>query len=395
MGKNNYGMEDINVEVEDKKLSKFRGLLFSKIKPKNVIILESHPDISGNSLEVFEKLINENVNEQYKIYWVIKERKKYPQLKNKNVSFVPLLPKSFIEKIRKKIIMMSAKLIISENRVIRKENPKTVLIHLHHGTILKNVRGIFNLKEYDCILCPSYELIDLYTDVFNVSEDQIVVNGYPRSDLLFKNTNTLSNLGFDEFSKVVLWMPTFRQHKDRERIDSHQMLPYGIPIVYSEEELLQLNKFLSENKMLLIIKVHPAQDVSSVEWNNLSNITLLFNEDLDKQNIKLYEFIKDTDALLTDYSSIYYDYLLLNKPIALTIDDIKNYNIGFVYNDLNEYLIGEKIKDLPSLKRYLIDVKNEIDPLQEKRAMLNIKMNSKFQKSYTDDLFEKVLKKIL
>lgn len=376
-------------------MSRVKDFLFSIIKPKNIIILESHPDITGNSLEIFEKLLAEKVNEHYKIYWLIKERKKYPQLRNKNVSFIPLIPNGIIEKIRKKLIMMKANLIFSENRVIRKENSKTHLIHLHHGTILKNVKGIFNLKEYDFILCPSYELINLYMDVFNVKRNQIVVNGYPRNDLLFHHTNNLSKLGFDNFSKVVLWMPTFRQHKDQARIDSQNILPYGIPIIYSREDLINLNKFLINNDMLLVIKMHPAQDVSSINLENLSNINLLFNEDLDKKNIKLYEFIKDTDALITDYSSIYYDYLLLNKPIALTIDDLKDYKIGFVYNNLNEYLIGEKIHDFLSLEKYLLDVKNEIDPLKESRAILNIKMNIESQKSYTDDLYENVIKKIL
>lgn len=366
-----------------------------KVNPKNVIILESHPDLSGNSLEVFEKLIDEKINDRYKIYWIVKERKKYPQLNIKNVNFLPLRPKNIIEKIHKKLIMMSAKLIISENRVIQKENPKTVLLHLHHGTILKNVRGIFNLKEYDFILCPSHELIDLYIDVFNVNKNQIIVNGYPRNDLLFKETSTLNRLGLKGFSKVVLWMPTFRQHKDQKRIDSKNSLPYGIPIIYLEENLLQLNNFLLEHNILLVIKVHPAQDVSNIEKKKLSNILLLFNENLDEHNIKLYEFIKDTDALITDYSSIYYDYLLLNKPIAVTTDDMEGYEIGFVYSNLDEYLVGAKVKDFSSLEKYLLEIVHKIDLLKDARVILNSKMNVKFNRSYTDDLYESLIKKIL
>ena len=55
------------------------------------------------------------------------------------------------------------------------------------------------------------------------------------------------------------------------------------------------------------------------------------DEYLKEKEIKLNQILSATDALITDYSSIYYDYLLTDKPIGLTINDIDEFKMSILY----------------------------------------------------------------
>ena len=84
-----------------------------------------------------------------------------------------------------------------------------------------------------------------------------------------------------------------------------------------------------------------------------------------------------TDALVTDYSSVYYDYLLTDKPIGLTVDDIDTYikARGFVYEDPKEVLKGVYIKSTDELLSFFSDVKNENDKYLNERTEIKNKIH--------------------
>ena len=108
-----------------------------------------------------------------------------------------------------------------------------------------------------------------------------------------------------------------------------------------------MNDVLKKHNILLVLKPHPAQDLSVIKTENLSNFVIFTNEDLNKNNISLYEFLGQTDALITDYSSVYYDYLLTDKPIAITTDDLEEYKkvFEFVYDNIYDVIKGEYINN--------------------------------------------------
>jgi len=375
-------------------LNAMKKLMINGYSLQNKIVLESHPELSGNTNEVFEKLLEKNVNRQYKIYWLVEDKKKYKRYKVKNVKFLELQPSTLKEKLLKEYTIHRSKLIVTENRIIHKTNPKTFTLHLHHGTVLKDVSGIYNFgRGYNKILCPSEHLVELYSRLFRVDKDQIVVNGAPRNDLLMKPNDSIEKLGFASFSKIILWMPTFRQHKNGVRNDTAKNLPLGIPIIYSKADLKRLNDFLKQLNYLFVLKLHPSQDKSYLELDSLTNLIVIEDTYLKEKNIKLYEFIGQTDALITDYSSIYYDYLLLNKPIGLTIDDIDSYKLGFVYKNIEDYLVGEKIATVHELEQFIKNM--DRDSLQKQKKSTSQKMNGTVQSEFTEQLFVKVLKHVL
>ena len=82
----------------------------------------------------------------------------------------------------------------------------------------------------------------------------------------------------------------------------------------------KLNKILKEKNSILLLKLHPATRIGNVDFGNFSNLILL-----DKK-IDIYPLLPSTDILITDYSSIYYDYILMrNKDVILFPFDYKEY----------------------------------------------------------------------
>jgi CDP-glycerol glycerophosphotransferase (TagB/SpsB family) len=190
-------------------------------------------------------------------------------------------------------------------------------------------------------------------------------------------------------------MPTFRQHKDKHRVDSTAYFPLGIPVVNDPEQIRELNQYLKEREVLLVLKPHPAQDLSVLNVQSLSNFVLLYDKDLRRNDIQLYEFIGNSDALITDYSSIYFDYLLTDKPIGLTISDVEEYGgtLGFAVDDIFEVLKGEYINDFSELLGFIDNVSKGIDETKEDRDivkdLLNYYQDNKSAKRVYDFIKEK------
>ena len=286
---------------------------------KNTVLFESNPDMADNTYSLFCKMVELEYNKKYKFVWLVNNPDEFKDVKIDNVVFIKWKPVSIFEKIYKNWLLYTAKYIIVCNKYIEKRRNKQVVAALGHGTILKSVKQYTMIGE-DCdfTLCPSEYFIPIYCDQLKLSKEQMLISGYPRNDLLFESKNKLNSIIDITGKKSIIWMPTFRKQKNSERVDSEFDFPLGIPIIYSREKLELINSKLIEMNAVLILKLHPATDTSIIKAESLSNVILLTDDMLAAQEIKLYEILNETDALITDYSSIYYDYLLLNKPIGIT-----------------------------------------------------------------------------
>ena len=86
----------------------------------------------------------------------------------------------------------------------------------------------------------------------------------------------------------------------------------------------------------------------------------------------LYPLVGRADALLTDYSSVYIDYLLLDRPIGFVTDDWDAYrnSRGFVFDDPRAVMPGPFLTDYAELTTFLSDVASGNDPFQDRRRTL-------------------------
>jgi len=134
-----------------------------------------------------------------------------------------------------------------------------------------------------------------------------------------------------------------------------------------------IQSFLSKNEILLIIKPHPNQLDLDIFKRGYKNILIIKDENLNEKDIFLYQIFQEVDALLTDYSSVYFDFLLTMKPIGFTIDDFESYEDkrGFVVDNPLELMPGHKITNLDELKRFILDIKEGKDDYYEERKKVN------------------------
>lgn len=110
------------------------------------------------------------------------------------------------------------------------------------------------------------------------------------------------------------------------------------------------------------------------EYNLFNNIKVINNEFFEKNGVMLYELLGMADKLITDYSSVYIDYLILDKPIGFFIPDLKKYSNdrGFYENNLNESLPGPILEQDNDLINFII---NNEDNYSQKRKIINEKYN--------------------
>lgn len=130
--------------------------------------------------------------------------------------------------------------------------------------------------------------------------------------------------------------------------------------------------------MNLIIKIHSMQKFDKKNFPASSNIYIINDDDLCKNDVQLYKVLACSDALITDYSSVYIDYLATDKPMAFVVDDIYEYgnDRGFVFENPLDYMPGMKVKTLNNLMEFIVNVGKNVDGFKqarhEARRTLNI-----------------------
>lgn len=270
---------------------------------------------------------------------------------------------------------------------------KRLIINLWHGVPLKKIALLDpNLKKaariyfkkifsenYTCILTTSHELIPLMARSFAVSEDKIKVWGQPRNDGLFQKNDCREILGqlfpeLPKYTKAALYAPTFRDY------GQVQLFPF------KDFDQEQLEAFLEEKNMLLFIRTHVAEQGSAAPYLG-KRIRFLGNEQAEDVTGILNIF----DCLITDYSSIYIDYLLTDKPMIFLPYDRQQYldgrGMNFDYDDVTPGPKPETFND------FLDALSPKEDFWKSERTRVN-RLFNEIQHPCAADICNKVLKMI-
>ena len=204
-------------------------------------------------------------------------------------------------------------------------------------------------------------------------EDRVAICGQPRTDVMYE-PDPGYKIGID-CDRLVMWMPTFRKsallgYSDVE--DQKTLVP-----LFSNQELSDLNEQLRADRTGLLIKLHPSQDLTGYQGMNLSNIRLMSHEEFGRSGWDLYRLMGITDALITDYSSVFTDYMLLDRPIAFTLDDYEDYKAtrGFSVDDPDALMAGHKIRNREDFLTFMADLAAGRDPWASERRRVNRMLN--------------------
>lgn len=344
-------------------------LLFLRIPLKDVIIIESHNDFDCNGGAFYQYLLSRGLNRKYRIVWLI--RNKRPEELPENVICLDYDKPS----LRKEYYCCVARFLLNDDKFTEKRRNGQICVYCTHGAIaLKNTRGLIVVPDYvDYILSPSKWYDPYLCREYSVDypNERMLHVGFPANDLLFNGTeDECRKIREEHFSKYILWMPTFRSNS-RDRNDSEADFPLGIPLICSREELDKVNEVCRAHDCLLIIKIHPMQLKESYQaLEEMSNITVLDGEKTKARGVDNYRLMRCCDAMISDFSSAPYSFLLLNRPIAFDFSDLASYKLGFNVDksEIEEFTPGEKIYTLDDLIRFVGSVVNEEDRFHEQRS---------------------------
>ena len=231
------------------------------------------------------------------------------------------------------------------------------IIQLWHGIPLKRIGMLFpeetfwskETVKYAATVSSSTSDKNYMAKVFSpLAEDRVWQSGLPRNDIILMDEN---NLPDDYLSMLktlrelingrtlVLYVPTWR-------IDSANRYDF------SDEELARLNKVLESHDAVLAIRGH-----SNVRANKLMNVKSSDTRIVDVNNVPdVNILLRLTDILITDYSSIYIDFLITGKPILHFTYDLDEYykERGFLY-DINDAFASQEVLSFDDLLENLDD----------------------------------------
>lgn len=330
------------------------------------IIFESNPEFSCNALPVYQEMMRRRIDKEYEIYWLVEDKEKYKNDKS-GIHYLSHHEKG-IGELKKKYILATSKALIFTNLFLIKYKKEQLVVNLMHGSPLKKTYGYVENDTCDYVITESTFFNKVVSDSLHVPIEKMVALGFPRTDILGTNTGLRNALGINRNQKVIVWMPTFRKNK-HTGVEFGDLNSLGVPLLDSVEKFEQLNMKLEENNVLLVIKLHPAEDTTNMALSDYSNIWFLSDRDLEKKGATVYGLLAESDALLTDYSSVYYDYLLTGKPIGLVIDDLAEYSKrnGFFYGEYKDFVKGDYIECLDDFFIFIYNIAHDIDPDKEER----------------------------
>ncbi len=232
------------------------------------------------------------------------------------------------------------------------------------------LRRMSDEKPSHYVLATSELMGDIFASAFRVPRNHIIVDGYPRNDVLLESCNIKQLFSQKEKdvinyiqqlkrqgNKIIIYMPTFRDSEIK---------------FFDVMDLKGFNKFLCDNKLFFLTKLHPKSNLKikfdEIQYSNIFNVST----DVDP-----YTILGLVDMLTTDYSSVYTDFLLLNKPSVLFTYDLEEYSRDTreCYFEYDEYIPELRTYTMEEFEEGILQVLKK-DDFEKGRIELRDKMFS-------------------
>ncbi|HBI61979.1 MAG TPA: hypothetical protein DDY31_12340 [Lachnospiraceae bacterium] len=336
--------------------------LLNKIIPKRddyILLYSANGGIRHNLRPLYDYLLEHSYDSKYRIICGI-ESLKYKE-QEKRVVFVDRYHSIFF-------FLRATHVYYTTGQLPIKPSKRQTVIHLDHGATNFKACGklskINNGEEFyfTYYAAPSEVYRKIVVAEYGCRESNVLINGEPVLDVFFEQTKSY---GLGGYKRIGIWVPTFRQSDSAGYNDSSESL---VPL-FTPEEYADLNEKLKFFDMKLIIKLHSGQNLNDYDAQTFSHLELLSDNDFVRKGYQLYLLLKQMDFLIADYSSVFLQFLLLDKPIGFVVPDIEEYTQrrGFVFENPLEYMPGDIIKTKEQLYHFLEDISLGKDGYMEER----------------------------
>lgn len=292
------------------------------IKKNRLLLLNELSFTYGDNLKYINEYINEKYRGKYEVIFPLTEKK---EAENANLLYVkPYSLKYF------KYLLTSSVILTSGGGVsYLPKRKKQLIINTWHGggPYKKTGNAVFHNKWYEkelkmqrknvqymvssCNLCTVIE-----NKAMLFESEACLPFGMPRNDIFFASNNNIKKkvfetFGLDEKTKLILFAPTFRTDVS----DFTDSVKYHVSDINYDKLLEALfNKFGGDWK--LAIRLHPKLRNKEIDVTNALNLT---------NYPDMQELLYAADVVITDFSSLMWDFSLTKRPCFLYADDIDEY----------------------------------------------------------------------
>jgi CDP-glycerol glycerophosphotransferase (TagB/SpsB family) len=316
------------------------------VKPDKVIFWSKNLKFKGNTKALFLYWCRQ---QKCEAIWLM-DRKKFdsedspPDCKNIKIVFLNSLSVFYH--------LATAKFWIREIEVASpgiQPSRETIVIQLWHaaGAFKKfglDIKGrspdlkryrLKDAKRWDMLLCSSTKVAPIYQKAFALDQEKIFVSGLPRNDFLFncmqKKKEIRKQFGIPSNVRLVLYAPTFRDKNS------------GIDLF--NDIICHLEASLPDEYMLGV-RMHPAVAGKMEFDDDICNLSFYDTEPV----------LSICDMLITDYSSIIFDFALLERPMLFYAPDLEDYekDRGF-YFDYSSFIPGPLCMTKQSLVEEIVN----------------------------------------
>lgn len=352
---------------------------------------------SDNPKAIYEYLRKQNSDLKY--IWAIKNHKqKNIQIEGAKVIEYFSIP-YFYYLARSKYWVVNCKLptyiLKKENQVYLQTWHGTPLKRLAHDIVLDNKDTTFyrskmsaeemyntydeDVRKYNYMISPNPYSTKVFKSAFRINEERLIETGYPRNDILVNSTNDQivrikEKLGLPKDKKVLLYAPTWRDN-------SYVIEGYTFKL---QVDFRKWQEALGE-EYVVVFKPHYLIindfDIKAFEG-------FVYEASATSDIAELYLI---SDLLITDYSSVFFDYAILNRPMYFYMFDLDEYasELRGFYFDIYETLPGPIVQNENDLLAQIKNSNFDYDRLKKFNQEFNEFHDGQCAKKVCDILFER------
>ncbi len=318
---------------------------------------------SDNPKYLFEYLSNSNQKRVLPV-WISKDENVVLVLKKNGFNSI-----NYFNRLKKVLIYYSDCVFYSEQveAIYDGSNKRIKHINLWHGMPIKDLGKIYFKDDYFIL---SSEMKKKYFETIAIAPKPVfLIMGQPKNDGLFIKRNILKDFRGNRNPTVISYLPTYRGSFLTKSADLRgNELPGLLRDLTNLNSFKIVEEFLKNNNCILILKPHLRNKIAIPD----SDWIYLFDEFDDLTGgVDSHELMGATDILITDYSSIVLDFMLLNRPYIFYVDDLNAYkeSQNLIY-DIEYLSMGYISRDIDGLFSNIREAKNNLTVKSEHLEML-------------------------
>lgn len=350
-------------------------MVLNTIDP-NLAVFQSWPDFADNPRALYEHIVTRT---DLETFWVVRDAEVCRRMHERGIACALEGSAEAQEKISQAQFLISAAYELAYEK-----RRGQIFVSAWHGFALK-LTGFFDSAvifpdaftriramstQFDIVASTSMAGRLLFSGMYACDPRKVFATGYPRNDYLFSEDgrgHLRRMLGDVADGKLILYLPTMRRSLKEEGAQFESNI-----FNYADYDPEAIDQLLAENDAYLIAKLHPSDDdlFDQDAFRLPSRMILLRSASLADELLTLYHILNGFDCLITDYSSIYVDYLLLDRPIVFSCPDLARYgnDRGFCVDDPALLMPGELVETQEELLCGLGAILRGIDEHAVQRA---------------------------